>query len=344
MTGINNHERWYPMRLAWKNITYSVNAKPSNDEIMIKNITDKTYEKMILHNESGYVSPGECLFIMGASGAGKTSLLNALCDRLDTRGKYKFSGEVNVNDWLKVKQSNFGNYGAYVMQDDILFPTFTAEQWLSFAATLRLSKSKDQIKAIVDDVIEDFGLANWRKTLVGNERIKGLSGGERKRTSIGVELITNPSILFLDEPTSGLDSFNAEKIVKLLVRQARTGKTIISTIHQPNSSTFKQFDRLLLMMEGHTIYQGGANESVDYFNDLGIRVLICFRIHLIKVYQPSWLLFERIQCSQEIWSHIRRESSKYNQRIWLKDSSKDRIWRWRDGQIRVDFILYFVSL
>jgi ABC-type multidrug transport system ATPase subunit len=84
-----------------------------------------------------------------------------------------------------------------------------------------------------------------------------------------VELITNPSILFLDEPTSGLDSFNAEKIVKLLIKQAQMGKTIIATIHQPNSSTFKKFDRLLLMMEGHTIYQGGAVESVEYFNQLG---------------------------------------------------------------------------
>lgn len=224
---------------------------------------------MILNNESGFVDPGECLFIMGASGAGKTSLLNAFWDRLDTRGNYKFSGEVTVNNSLRVKQSNFGNYGAYVMQDDILFPTFTAEQWLHFAATLRLDKSKAEIKAVVDDVLEELGLVHWRKTLVGNQRIKGLSGGERKRTSIGVELITNPSILFLDEPTSGLDSFNAEKIAKLLVKQARAGKTIISTIHQPNSSTFKQFDRLLLMMEGHTIYQGGALESVEYFSELG---------------------------------------------------------------------------
>lgn len=108
-----------------------------------------------------------------------------------------------------------------------------------------------------------------RKTLVGNNRIKGLSGGEKKRVSIGVELITNPSILFLDEPTSGLDSFNAEKIAKLLKKQALLGKSIIATIHQPNSSTFKQFDRLLLMMEGHTIYLGDAMRSVEYFDKLG---------------------------------------------------------------------------
>lgn len=98
-----------------------------------------------------------------------------------------------------------------------------------------------------------------------------MSGGEKKRTSIGVELVTNPSILFLDEPTSGLDSFNAQKIVRLLNYQAKLGKTIIATIHQPNSETFQSFDRLLLLMEGHTIYQGKANESVPYFKQIGYK-------------------------------------------------------------------------
>lgn len=99
--------------------------------------------------------------------------------------------------------------------------------------------------------------------------MKGLSGGERKRTAIGVELITNPSILFLDEPTSGLDSFTANKIVKLLVDQSRLGKTVISTIHQPSSDTFAKFDRLLLLMDGHAIYQGPAKDATQYFSKLG---------------------------------------------------------------------------
>lgn len=98
-----------------------------------------------------------------------------------------------------------------------------------------------------------------------------MSGGEKKRTSIGVGLVTNPSILFLDEPTSGLDSFNAQKVVKLLNYQAKLGKTVIATIHQPNSELFQSFDRLLLLMEGHTIYQGKANESLAYFGQIGYK-------------------------------------------------------------------------
>jgi ABC-type multidrug transport system ATPase subunit len=108
--------------------------------------------------------------------------------------------------------------------------------------------------------------------LIGNLSIKGLSGGERKRTAIGVEMVTDPSLLFLDEPTSGLDSFNANKIVKLLVNQARKGMTVVATIHQPSSGTYSLFDKLLLLMDGNTIFQGNAKDAADYFDSLNFKV------------------------------------------------------------------------
>ena len=101
---------------------------------------------------------------------------------------------------------------------------------------------------------------------------KTISGGERKRTAIGVELITNPSLILLDEPTSGLDSFKALQIVKLLKNLSRKGKTIISTIHQPSSESFLEFDRLLLMSDGYCVYQGEAKESARYFRELGFKL------------------------------------------------------------------------
>ena len=106
----------------------------------------------------------------------------------------------------------------------------------------------------MDALIEELGLQNCQNTFVGNAMIKGLSGGEKKRTAIAVELITSPKILFLDEPTSGLDSFTAKRIVDLLRNQARLGKMVISTIHQPGSSTFALFDKLILMADGRIIY------------------------------------------------------------------------------------------
>ena len=155
------------------------------------------------------------------------------------------------------------------MQDDILFTTLKCEEALKFAAQLKLGLKGDELEEKVQITLENLGLLKCRKTLIGSQTIKGLSGGERKRTAIGVELITNPSILFLDEPTSGLDSFTANKIVKLLVDQARLGKTVIATIHQPSSSTYGLFDRLLLLMDGYTIYQGLAAEATDHFSKIG---------------------------------------------------------------------------
>ena len=104
---------------------------------------------------------------------------------------------------------------------------------------------------------------------MGSVLHKTISGGERKRTAIGVELITNPSIIILDEPTSGLDSFKSLQIIKLLKKIARSGKTVISTIHSPNSEGFMHFDRLMLLADGHLIYQGDAKISHEYFSSIG---------------------------------------------------------------------------
>ena len=98
-----------------------------------------------------------------------------------------------------------------------------------------------------------------------------MSGGERKRTSIGVELISNPSLIFLDEPTTGLDSFTATQVMKLLSKLASSGRTIIQTIHQPNSDIFTMFDRLMLLAKGKTLYFNDASRSVEYFGKIGFQ-------------------------------------------------------------------------
>jgi len=153
------------------------------------------------------------------------------------------------------------------MQDDVIFGYFTVREALTFAARLRLNVSEEEQDSRVNILIRDLGLESCADTRVGDERKKYISGGERKRTSIGVELITDPQIILLDEPTSGLDSFTAVKIVKVLQKLARDqGKTIISTIHQPSSESFLNFDRLILMSDGHIVYQGPAQESAKYFN------------------------------------------------------------------------------
>lgn len=156
------------------------------------------------------------------------------------------------------------------MQDDVIFAYFTVKEALTFAARLRLKISEAEQDVKINTLIRDLGLEKCKDTIVGSIKKKTISGGERKRTAIGVELITDPSMILLDEPTSGLDSFMAKSICKLLQKLAhKQGKTIISTIHQPSSQAFAYFDRLLLMADGYTVYQGLAKNSPVYFNSLG---------------------------------------------------------------------------
>ena len=156
------------------------------------------------------------------------------------------------------------------MQDDILFSFLTVKESLMFAADLRLRCSRIEKERKVTKLLKALGLWGVRDTICGSTRRKTISGGERKRTAIGVELITDPSLIMLDEPTSGLDSFRATSIVLLLKKLAREkGKTIISTIHQPNSDAFQNFDRVIFLQDGYVVYQGLAIQVKNYFNSIG---------------------------------------------------------------------------
>lgn len=176
---------------------------------------------------------------MGASGAGKTSLLNVLSDRIGLKKGDTLTGEVVLNDKYRLTQKTFGKFGNYVMQDDILFKYFTVKEAITFAARLKLKCSEAVQDRRVAELIFELGLTECQDTPIGDTMQKFISGGERKRASIGVELVTDPQIVLLDEPTSGLDSFTAVKICQILYYLAhKYNKTICSTIHQPSSQAF----------------------------------------------------------------------------------------------------------
>ena len=147
----------------------------------------------------------------------------------------------------------------------------TVRECLEFAAKLKLHGTYDEKIRRVEEIIKELRLNKCQNTKIGGPLIKGVSGGERKRTSIGVELITDPQLIFLDEPTTGLDSFTATSVMETLRDLALTGRTVISTIHQPNSDIFEMFDRLMLLAQGKIIYFNEARLSVDYFASIGQR-------------------------------------------------------------------------
>ncbi|XP_039247846.2 broad substrate specificity ATP-binding cassette transporter ABCG2-like [Styela clava] len=227
----------------------------------------KMGDKEILKGVSGLLKPG-LNAIMGPTGSGKTSLLDILAKRKDPRGLKE--GIVLLDGDLP--PVNFRLMSGYVVQDDVVMGTLSVRENLAFSANLRLSGDKFNAKQRADKVshvIKQLGLQNCADTKVGNEFIRGVSGGERKRVNIGMELILDPPIIFLDEPTTGLDANTANAIILLLYNLAKDGRNIILSIHQPRYSIFSLFDHLILLQQGNIIYRGAASEAVDYFSSIG---------------------------------------------------------------------------
>ncbi|XP_067393533.1 broad substrate specificity ATP-binding cassette transporter ABCG2-like isoform X2 [Emydura macquarii macquarii] len=224
-----------------------------------------TEEKKILHNVYGIMKPG-LNAILGPTGSGKSSLLDVLAARKDPVG---LSGQVFIDGISQ--PPNFKCISGYVVQDDVVMGTMTVRENLLFSAALRLpsSISFKEKEERVTQIISELGLSKVADSKVGTELIRGVSGGERKRTNIGMELITEPPVLFLDEPTTGLDASTANAVLILLKRLSRRGRTIIFSIHQPRYSIFKLFDSLTLLALGKMLYHGPAKQALEYFSSIG---------------------------------------------------------------------------
>ncbi|MBA0669988.1 hypothetical protein Goklo_025167 [Gossypium klotzschianum] len=226
-----------------------------------------TRTKMLLNDISGEAQDGEILAVLGASGSGKSTLIDALANRIakgSLKGNVTLNGETLKSRMLKV-------ISAYVMQDDLLFPMLTVEETLMFAAEFRLPRtlSKSKKKMRVQVLIDQLGLRNAAKTIIGDEGHRGVSGGERRRVSIGIDIIHDPIILFLDEPTSGLDSTSAFMVVKVLQRIAQSGSIVVMSIHQPSYRILGLLDRLIFLSRGQTVYSGSPTNLPLYFSEFG---------------------------------------------------------------------------
>jgi ABC-type multidrug transport system ATPase subunit len=198
--------------------------------------------------------------------------LNILAGRAASRGRVHIESDVRLNNYtVDPTDINVRQHIAFVAQDDSLQPTSTPRESIYFSAKLRLPRStpeKDLVN-LTNRMLEELGLTHCADTVVGGPLLKGISGGERKRTSVGVELVVRPKMVFLDEPTSGLDSFSAVQLCQVLKKVANAGSSVLFTIHQPLSEIFNSFDRLILMNKGRVMYQGAVAEVPQYFADRG---------------------------------------------------------------------------
>ncbi|KAG5253860.1 ABC transporter-related family protein [Salix suchowensis] len=221
--------------------------------------------RRLLQGLRGYAEPGRIMAIMGPSGSGKSTLLDSLAGRLSRN--VIMTGNVLFNG--KKRRQDAGV--AYVTQEDVLLGTLTVRETITYSANLRLpdKMTKEEIDDVVEGTISEMGLQDCSDRMVGNWHLRGISGGEKKRLSIAIEILTRPRLLFLDEPTSGLDSASSFFVIQTLRNIARDGRTIISSIHQPSSEVFALFDDLFLLSGGETVYFGDARMTVEFFAEAG---------------------------------------------------------------------------
>jgi len=253
--------------LRCRNLSYSVKVPAAKED---ETWWGRRVEKDLLNELDLAFHPGEIVGLMGPSGAGKTTLLNVLAGHNHHQGTLR--GSLTANDGPL--PANFKQVTCFIPQDDVLLAGLTPRETLMFTAQLRLRASATARESRVNTIMEQLGLIGCADVLVGNVDRKGISGGQRKRVSIGMELLTDPAVLFVDEATSGLDSKMAEDVISILRNLARDspGRTVICTIHQPSYGIFVSFDKLVLLANGRTAYFGAVQAAPGYFAGQGLDI------------------------------------------------------------------------
>ncbi|XP_075230774.1 protein scarlet-like [Lycorma delicatula] len=252
--------------LSWQNLSLCVTVPVQNGTTSMLMPWKRTKKESLklLNNVSGFAKSGTLLAIMGPSGSGKTSLLAAISKRTlnGIQGEILLNGRpVDKNLMLRVS--------GFVPQKDLAVETLTVKEHIEFMAALKMDRriSSDQISRITHALINDLGLNDCKNTL-----LQDVSGGERRRLSLAVQLLTDPPILFCDEPTTGLDSYSASTVVNVLRQLASRGKVVICSIHQPSSDVFMLFNQLCLLLPGgHLAFHGDFPNCKAHFESLGFQ-------------------------------------------------------------------------
>ncbi|KAG5043326.1 hypothetical protein JHK87_007241 [Glycine soja] len=223
-------------------------------------------KKLMLNGITGFAEPARIMAVMGPSGCGKTTFLDSFTGKL--AANVVVTGNILING---KKKSFYSKEVSYVAQEELFLGTLTVKETLTYSANIRLPSkmTKEEINKVVENTIMEMGLEDCADTRIGNWHCRGISNGEKKRLSIGLEILTQPYVLLLDEPTTGLDSASAFYVVQSLCHIAHSGKIVICSIHQPSSEIFSLFDDLLLLSSGETVYFGEAKMALKFFADAG---------------------------------------------------------------------------
>lgn len=244
------------MVMVWEDVTVE----------LFEGLGDQKKKKKLLNGITGFAEPSRIMAVMGPSGCGKTTFLDSLTGKLPAN--VVVTGNIQING---KKQSLYSREVSYVAQEELYLGTLTVKETLTYSANMRLPSkmTKEEINKVVEETIMEMGLEDCADNRIGNWHARGISNGEKKRLSIGLEILTQPHVLLLDEPTSGLDSASAFYVIQSLCHIARNRKIVICSIHQPSSEIFGLFDDLLLLSYGETVYFGEAKMALKFFADAG---------------------------------------------------------------------------
>lgn len=253
----------------------------------------------VLKDVNCKAKPWEILAIVGPSGAGKSSLLEILSGKLTPQ-----SGSIFVNQ-TPTDKSQFRKISGYVTQKDNLFPLLTVEETLMFSAKLRLRLPQAELSTRVKSLVHELGLDHVSMARVGDDRVRGISGGERRRVSIGVDVIHDPKVLILDEPTSGLDSTSALQIIDMLKVMAETrGRTIILSIHQPCFRIVKLFNSMILMANGSVLHQGTVDQLGANLREIGLQLPLHVNIVEFSIESIEAIQQQKKGQQEEVQTHV----------------------------------------
>ncbi|CAO1622683.1 unnamed protein product [Sympodiomycopsis kandeliae] len=341
------HLKDQPVRLSWQDITYDIpilkgaqnnrlkkRDGDGDEEKVLQEIQNQSNDvpkgsRRILSNLNGSVKKGEMVAILGASGAGKTTLLNILSARLDSTGT--LSGTVLFNG-CKRDPATWKRTVGFVEQDDIMIGCLTVYEQLMYSAKMRLPSklySKEQKRQRVEEILDMLRLEKCRNTRIGTATSRGVSGGERKRTSIGVELVSDAELILLDEPTSGLDAYAAYSAVDNLKRTTRErGLSCLMTIHQPSWSLLGLYDKVQLLARGRVYYEGPPSEMIAWFDSLQLLVPlganpVDYYITLAENADNSQKGEERVMYLINSWAdHVDKRSNDQAENLQPKDGAQ----------------------
>jgi ABC-type multidrug transport system ATPase subunit len=306
-----------------------------NNLFLLKNVLYSANDSIILDKINAFIPKNKLTCILGKSGAGKTSLMSILSGQIlqgNIEGKIKFCNNNFNKELMK-------NSIAYVKQKDILSENLTIYELILLCATLKLKVTKDEIKIKVNNIIDILDLTDCKDTFIGGETKKGISGGQKKRISIALELINDPDIIFLDEPTSGLDTYNAFNVMQILKKLVDQGKTIITILHQPASEIFHLIDHLIVIDKGKICYCDKQPQFINFINNIGYQCPIYTN--------PADFLFMNILNSD--YDSLPYNKNRYNRgflftfRVLIKRRMKEIYRNRRSFKVKI-FQSLFLSL